>query len=130
MQPAGLPRHLTHLEDLEQGFHVKYADAKGHSKNSWHDDEHQQQSEEDCQGNAQQVNHQAIKGQQEKHDEVGEQQTRGRQKEATWSAQPVLLIANNCLARPAGPWPIVGAMSEFTLFPTRPRLTKNPHDPA
>lgn len=61
----------SYLKDLQQGFHVKSSDAKGHPKDGRHDNEDQQQGEPHSERDSKQDTQQIDKGvKEELHFEV------------------------------------------------------------
>ncbi|KAL0613926.1 Zinc finger protein [Plecturocebus cupreus] len=57
---------LSERSQARKGI-FEFADTKGDSKNGWHYDENEKEGEEDSQGDAQKVDNQAIKRQQQEH---------------------------------------------------------------
>lgn len=54
-------KRCYYLKDFQQGLHVKTADAEGNSKDSRHNNEHQQQGKPHCERDSQQDTQQAVK---------------------------------------------------------------------
>lgn len=65
-------QQASYLKDLQQSFHVKTSDAKGHPEDGRHYNEDQQQGEPHGEGDAEKDAQQAVKGvEEELHLEVG-----------------------------------------------------------